>query len=45
MKERELQGSGPANSPVLIDKDGTILARNPMGDELNKKLEELFAKK
>lgn len=29
----------------LVDKDGTILARNLMGEELNKKLDEIFSKK
>lgn len=40
-----LYGVNSIPCTVLVDKDGTILARNLMGDELNKKLEELFAKK
>ncbi len=40
-----LYGVNSIPCTILVDKDGTILARNLMGDELNKKLDELFAKK
>lgn len=37
-----LYGVRSIPSTYLVDKDGTILARNIMGDELNKKLEEVL---
>jgi peroxiredoxin len=40
----KLYGVRAIPSNVLIDKDGTILARNLMGEELEKKLEELTKK-
>ncbi|HEX3008853.1 MAG TPA: TlpA disulfide reductase family protein [Bacteroidales bacterium] len=40
----KLYGVRAIPSNVLIDKDGTILARNVMGEELEKKLEELMKK-